>query len=55
MDKKNFSYLLLLIGLVALNEVLFRLIGQISYVEWFIERFTNRRDQDACDPGLGFE
>ena len=37
MNKKNFSYLLLLIGLVALNEALFRLIGQISYVEWFIK------------------
>jgi hypothetical protein len=37
MRKKNFRYLLLLVGLVAINEVLFRLIGHISYIEWFIK------------------
>jgi len=37
MKNKNFRYLLLLVGLVAINEALFRLIGHISYIEWFIK------------------
>jgi hypothetical protein len=37
MNIKNFRYLILLIGLVVLNELLFRLIGHISYIEWFIK------------------
>jgi hypothetical protein len=37
MNKKNFGYLLLIIGLVAINELLFRWIGHISYIEWFIK------------------
>ena len=37
MKNKNFRYLLLLVGLVAINETLFRLIGHISYIEWFIK------------------
>lgn len=40
MKKKNFVYLLLLIGLVTINEVLFRWIGQISYIEWFVKNGT---------------
>ena len=36
-EKKNFFYLLLLVGLVAINVTLFRLIGHISYIEWFIK------------------
>ena len=37
MKKKGFGYLLVLVGLVTINETLFRLIGGISYVEWFIK------------------
>lgn len=37
MNKKTFFYFLLLVGLVAVNEALFRLIGHISYIEWFIK------------------
>ena len=35
--KKSFLYLLVLVGLVGINEVLFRWIGHISYIEWFIK------------------